>query len=96
MPVYEFRCKDCGTEFSLFYKSTSDYASAEPACTHCNSTALSRLIRRVNVASPSHDYANMSSTDMLKVLESGDEKQVEDMYRQVSGTHPADAPSDEA
>lgn len=96
MPVYEFRCKDCGAEFSLFYKTTSEYAGAEPACTRCNSTSLARLIRKVTVASPSHDYANMSSNDMLKVLESGDQKQVEDMYRQVGGTHPADAPADDS
>lgn len=92
MPSYAFRCKNCGQEFDLFYKSTAAYAKATPRCTHCNSVALDRLITQVSVKAVKRDYRRMSSNEMLGVLESGDEKQVREMYRQVgAGTSPEQA-----
>lgn len=88
MPIYDFRCQQCGQEFSLTYKSLRSYEAATPACPHCQSTALSRVIKRVAIQKPGRDYSRMSSDDMLSVLESGDAKQVSDLYRQV-GVDPA-------
>ena len=47
MPIYEYRCGDCKRRVSLFYQTFSAAASAEPTCTHCQSTNLSRLVSRV-------------------------------------------------
>ncbi len=47
MPVYEFRCNDCGRKVTLTYKTYADYDAAIPACTHCESADLTRLISRV-------------------------------------------------
>lgn len=91
MPSYEFRCEQCSSEFALFYKSYRDYEAAVPACPQCASTAVTRLIRSVNVQAKDHDYRKMSSDEMLSVLESGDRKQVDQMYRQVTGTDPSQA-----
>lgn len=88
MPIYDFRCQDCGQEFSLTYKNLRSYEAATPACPNCQSTALSRVIKRVAIQKPGRDYSRMSSQDMLSVLESGDAKQVGDLYRQV-GVDPA-------
>jgi putative FmdB family regulatory protein len=89
MPAYDYQCKDCGTRFSLFYRTYADYDAATPACTECGSTALSRLISRVAIPRPSRDFSTMSSNEMLSVLESGDSRQVGEMFQQVGGTDPA-------
>jgi len=40
MPIYEYRCKDCGRLTSVFTRSVSQ--AVEPACSHCGGTALER------------------------------------------------------
>lgn len=88
MPSYDYRCKNCGREFTLFYKTYKDYDAATHTCPHCGSVDLSRLIRRVAIQKPSRDFAKMSSDDMLSVLESGNSRQVGEMFRQVAGDAP--------
>ena len=91
MPVYDFRCKQCREEFSLHYKSLHDYEAATPQCPACESTTLSRLIRSVAVQSPTRDFTRMSSGEMLSVLDSGDSRQVGEMFQQIGGSVPSDA-----
>jgi len=88
MPAYDFRCKTCGEEFTLSFKSVKAYADATPRCPNCQSAALARVIRRVNVQSPSRDFTKMNSNEMLGVLESGDSKRVGQMFDQIGGTSP--------
>jgi putative FmdB family regulatory protein len=88
MPTYDYRCQDCGTRFSLFYKTYADYDQAVPRCPECQSSALSRLITSVRFSRPSRDYTNMSSEEMLSVLDSGDSRQVGEMFQQIGGTLP--------
>lgn len=83
MPSYDFRCKTCGTRFTLTYKSIADYEAATLTCTNCGSTALARLIQRVAIQKPGRDYTKMSSNEMLSVFESGDSRQVGEMFQQV-------------
>ncbi|MEO0560573.1 MAG: zinc ribbon domain-containing protein [Chloroflexota bacterium] len=85
MPAYEFRCETCGEEFSVFYKTMTAYDAATPACPVCEGTTLSRLITSVNISKPraDHNFRDMSPTQMLSVLESGDSKAVGEMMRQV-------------
>ncbi len=40
MPIYEFRCTDCGRLTSVFTRSVSQ--AVEPVCSHCGGTALER------------------------------------------------------
>jgi putative FmdB family regulatory protein len=88
MPIYAFRCKDCQTEFTQSYASINAYQAATPTCPQCQSEALSRLIKRVNVQNVTHDYTRMDAQEMLTVLESGNQKQVDEMYRQVGAPSP--------
>lgn len=88
MPEYGYKCKSCGERFTLFYKSYEAYDAATPSCPACNSKTLSALIQGVKIASPSRDYSKMSSGEMLSVLESGDSRQVGEMFQQVGGTDP--------
>jgi len=89
MPQYDFRCKNCKTKFALFYKTYSAYDSATPQCPNCGHTDLSRLITSVAINKPGRDYSKMSSNEMLSVLESGDSRQVGEMFEQVGGGDPA-------
>lgn len=88
MPAYDYRCKACGREFTLSYKSYQDYDEAARACPNCGSADLSRLIKRVAIQSPARDFSSLSSGEMLSVLESGDSRQVGEMFRQVGGDAP--------
>ncbi len=41
MPIYEYRCDECGKRSSSLLTS---YASPDPACPHCGKHALRRLV----------------------------------------------------
>ncbi len=45
MPIYEFRCGECGRVTNVFVRSAN--AALEPACEHCGSTKLQRLMSKV-------------------------------------------------
>jgi putative FmdB family regulatory protein len=86
MPTYAFRCRDCGRRFELTFASIAAYAQAEPACPHCHSRDLARIITDVALPRTEHDYTRMSSDEMLSVLNSGDRGAVDTMFRQVEET----------
>jgi len=41
MPIYEYRCEDCGKRSSALLPS---YSSPDPVCPHCGKPALRRLV----------------------------------------------------
>ena len=45
MPVYEYRCNECGRVTSVFVRTMS--APESPACDHCGNAELDRVISRV-------------------------------------------------
>jgi len=47
MPIYEFRCEDCGKVSDFLVRSVSE--PLDPVCTHCKSRRMIRLISRVRV-----------------------------------------------
>ncbi len=47
MPIYEYRCNRCGRGSTFYYQTFSAAMAATPACPHCSSTDLSRLVSRV-------------------------------------------------
>jgi putative FmdB family regulatory protein len=49
MPLYDYRCRDCGQVHEVFVRS----AEAEPlACPDCGGERLERLLSTFSVASP--------------------------------------------
>ncbi len=46
MPIYEFRCEDCGKEFEVFLKNKEELGNVE--CKNCKSKNLKRLMSIVN------------------------------------------------
>lgn len=47
LPIYEYRCQDCGRKSSIFVRRIG--MQVEPACEHCGSRSMTRLISRVAV-----------------------------------------------
>jgi putative FmdB family regulatory protein len=41
MPIYEYRCEECGKRSSALLPS---YSSPDPVCPHCGKPALKRLV----------------------------------------------------
>jgi putative FmdB family regulatory protein len=41
MPIYEYRCAECGKRSSTLLSS---FSSPDPACPHCGKPALRRLV----------------------------------------------------
>jgi putative FmdB family regulatory protein len=95
MPAYDYRCNSCKRKVSLFYKTYKDYDAANTTghiCPNCGSTDLTRVINRVVVQRPGRDYSNMSSDDMLSVLEGGDTREVGRMMHQLGQDEAMDDP----
>jgi len=52
VPIYEYRCEECGKRSSALLAS---YASTDPACPHCGKTALKRLVSTFATVSSGDD-----------------------------------------
>lgn len=48
MPLYDFRCDDCGT-LTEVRSSVDELDGLQPACTRCGGSALRRLLSTVSV-----------------------------------------------
>jgi putative FmdB family regulatory protein len=89
MPSYDYKCNDCQNRFNLFFKTYADYDTQEKRCSVCNSLNVSRTIHKINVQASSRDYRKLSSGEMLSVLETGDSRQVGEMFQQIGAGNPA-------
>ena len=49
MPIYEYRCGECGRRFSVFWRSFSDIHEEKILCKLCGSKGVERLISKVRV-----------------------------------------------
>ena len=85
MPDYDFRCDACAHRFTLRFKTYTAYDAAALNCPRCKASQLTRLISQVAIPKSSRDFRNMSSAEMLSVLESGERGQVDEMFKQVGG-----------
>jgi putative FmdB family regulatory protein len=85
MPEYDFRCDACQHQFSLSFKTYALYDAALLNCPKCASDDLTRLISQVAIPKPNRDYRKLSSQEMLSVLESGETRQADEMFKQVGG-----------
>jgi putative FmdB family regulatory protein len=48
MPIFEFRCMDCGEVFEKLFINSDE--KMEMVCPHCKSQALERVVSRTNYA----------------------------------------------
>ena len=49
MPIYEYRCKDCGRITNVFVRTVTSTVP-EPTCEHCGSASVDRAISKFAVA----------------------------------------------
>ena len=69
MPIYEYRCADCGKRPSIFFKSLTAVETS-PACPLCGGHHLTRLISRTaQVLSEDSRLDRMSDGDLSDVDE---------------------------
>ncbi|TMD91217.1 MAG: zinc ribbon domain-containing protein [Chloroflexi bacterium] len=52
MPIYEYRCEECGKRSSALLPS---YSSPDPVCPHCGKPALRRLVSTFATARSGED-----------------------------------------
>ena len=62
MPIYEYRCEECGKRSSALLSS---YASADPVCPHCGKPALRRLVSTFATARSGEDDGDDFGSDDL-------------------------------
>lgn len=77
MPIYEYRCNDCGKRSSLLVLSISH--PPPPACTYCHSAKLERVLSRF--AAPKSEEARLESLADPSHLGSLDEHDPKSMAR---------------
>ncbi|MCS6952532.1 MAG: zinc ribbon domain-containing protein [Bryobacterales bacterium] len=75
MPIYEYRCEDCGRRVSLFLRRMEQ--ESEAACPRCGSRRLSRLWSRFAIArSEESRLERLADEASLAALDENDPKSV--------------------
>ncbi len=82
MPIYEYRCDKCRRVSSVLTTRISE--QVEPACSHCGSKAMHRLMSRF--ATPKSEEArldSLSDSAMFSGVDENDPKSVARMMRRM-------------
>ena len=83
MPIYEYRCQDCGRKLSVFWRSRADVKA--PNCRRCDSENMTRLISRVRVVhSDESRMDDLTDDAMLADLDENDPRSVGRWMRKMS------------
>jgi putative FmdB family regulatory protein len=77
MPIYEYRCHDCGKRSSMLMLSL--HTATPPQCTHCKSTKVDRIMSRF--AAPKSEEARLESLADPSKLGDVDENDPQSMAR---------------
>lgn len=75
MPIYEYRCSDCGKKTQLLTLSVK--AAVEPKCRHCGGANVIKLVSRVAfLRSEESRLENLADPSSLSGLDEKDPKSV--------------------
>ena len=72
MPIYEYRCNQCRRKSSHLFRSVSD--TRQPACTHCGSADLARLMSTFIVHQSWDSELNFPSAETLGDFDEDDSR----------------------
>lgn len=61
MPIYEYRCENCGASFEMFVRSISK--AVEPKCPECGSAQARKGVTMAAVAGAASAASSTSSVD---------------------------------
>jgi putative FmdB family regulatory protein len=81
MPVYEFRCLDCGARVALFFRSYSTEAGG--TCDRCGSVNLEKLVSRVAVVRPPVQAKDLNKNQLLDGVDFTNPASMASMFRQM-------------
>ena len=71
MPIYEYKCNDCGKISSILFRSFSSVENESAECEHCGSSSLKRLISQLGrVQSKGETGGELRLVDPRKTVES--------------------------
>jgi len=85
LPIYEYRCNECGRRVTLFWRSFSEIEEASPRCSFCGGEDLTRLISRVAVArSEESRLDDLADPSSLAGLDENDPKSMARWMRKMS------------
>lgn len=83
MPIYEYRCQDCGRKLSVFWRSR-DHVKA-PICQRCGGDNMTRLVSRVRVVrSEESRMDDLTDDGMLADLDENDPRSLGRWMRKMS------------
>ncbi|MBC7253849.1 MAG: zinc ribbon domain-containing protein [Actinobacteria bacterium] len=49
MPIFEYRCQECGQRFDVFFRRPEDAEEESPACGKCGSRKVRKLFSLVGL-----------------------------------------------
>jgi len=85
LPIYEYRCNECGRRVTLFWRSFSEIEEISPHCSFCGGEDLTRLISRVAVArSEESRLDDLADPSSLAGLDENDPKSMARWMRKMS------------
>jgi putative FmdB family regulatory protein len=91
MPIYEYRCQDCGRKLSVFWRSRADVKT--PSCRRCGSENMIRLVSRVRVVrSEDSRLDDLTDDAMLADLDENDPRSLGRWMRKMSQEMGEDLP----
>jgi putative FmdB family regulatory protein len=91
MPIYEYRCQDCGRKLSVFWRSRADVKT--PSCRRCGSENMIRLVSRVRVVrSEDSRLDDLTDDAMLTDLDENDPRSLGRWMRKMSQEMGEDLP----
>jgi putative FmdB family regulatory protein len=76
MPLYEYRCADCRSQFELLIRG-----SAVPACPSCGSKALERILSMFAVSSEGTQWRNRETLGATQRVKSRQEQKERRHYK---------------
>ncbi len=83
MPIYEYRCQDCGRKLAVFWRSRAE--ARTPTCRRCGSDNIVRLISRVRLVRSEESHLESLADDaMLADLDENDPRSMGRWMRRMS------------
>ncbi len=84
MPLYEFRCNQCGKVFTFLVGVTTD--NTDPYCPRCRSTNLTKLISRVRAHLSEETRIDQlaSSFESLDISDNPSPQEVRSLMRKLT------------
>jgi putative FmdB family regulatory protein len=83
VPIYEYRCQDCGHKSSIFVRRIG--LEVEPVCESCGSRRMNRLISRVAVLRSEDDiFQGLAEDVSLDDVDESDPRSMARFIRRMS------------